>query len=584
MSLREFDILLALSASAHELNDFHHAERLTTQLIAYLPEAHTQVFAASPFLHEIKPAPWTALTYQLTKALLILGLKFPPLKNVIAASFKSYLSNWAQSAAALASAGLSEEDEDNEYEAKEIAAVTVSLVGFMDAAALHENFWSSYERVEMIRSLKESLSESFLIAVETASSAIRTSVSSDQVTRDWRRYLKRFAAQGIPVGAMMLQKGFMKLVLSCTSRMLCDEHTVQCGDILDQYIAGSHLHGAKDEEVTDDMVEYLVEVVTDQISVLEDGSDYLQLSSAWQQRLAFSVKAYALEAFLHCLVLDDDIADPEDLFGWLEDSISNQVQMADLELADIALKSLAVVAKFIPESASNYARILLRFIVQGTSQPQAVAMASQSLSHILRMLSQDAVITTIYSLGNVLSSQTATEKGHQPNLFPETNGNHGSLSSASRLRTGSVISLSISGDEETSLVCGNVAHAIVVIATECNDSKITALVQMMMLQKIGRVSLVVDAQIAEEAAKLTIHGKENEFRALLRLYTRLHQEAVAQENRAIFNSVRNAQEYLAMHLDNRSPLFKIYATHLLERIVSKGDVIEGEFKQSAEVE
>lgn len=584
MSLREFDILLALCASAHELHDYQHAERLTSQLIAYLPEAHTQVFAASPFLHEIKPAPWTALTYQLTNALLILGLKFPPLKDSIANSFKSYLSNWSQSAAALASTGLSEEDEDNEYEAREIAAVTVSLLGFMDAAALHENFWSSVERVDMIRALKEGLSEAFLIAVETASSAIRTSVSSEQVTRDWRRYLKRFAAQGMPVGAMMLQKGFMKLVLSCTARMLCDEHTVQCGDILDQYIAGSHLHGAKDEHVTESMIESLVDVVTDQINVLEDGSDYLQLSSAWQQRLAFSVKAYALEAFLHCLVLDDDIADPEDLFGWLEDSIANPVQMADLELADIALKSLAVVAKFIPESASNYARILLRFIVQGTSQPQAVTMASQSLSHILRMLSQDAVITTIYSLGNVLSSQTATEKGHQPNFFPEANGLHGSLSSASRLRTGSVISLSISGDEETSLVCGNVAHAIVVIATECNDSKITSLVQMMMLQKIGRVSLVVDAHIAEDAAKLAIHGKENEFRALLRLYTRLHQEAVAQENRTILTSVRNAQEYLAMHLDNRSPLFKIYATHLLERIVSKGDVVEGEFKQSAEVE
>lgn len=239
MSLREFDILLALCASAHELHDYQHAERLTSQLIAYLPEAHTQVFAASPFLHEIKPAPWTALTYQLTNALLILGLKFPPLKDSIANSFKSYLSNWSQSAAALASTGLSEEDEDNEYEAREIAAVTVSLLGFMDAAALHENFWSSVERVDMIRALKEGLSEAFLIAVETASSAIRTSVSSEQVTRDWRRYLKRFAAQGMPVGAMMLQKGFMKLVLSCTARMLCDEHTVQCGDILDQYIAGA---------------------------------------------------------------------------------------------------------------------------------------------------------------------------------------------------------------------------------------------------------------------------------------------------------------------------------------------------------
>ncbi|KAK5460850.1 Phosphatidylinositol 4-kinase stt4 [Exophiala xenobiotica] len=584
MTPRELDILLALCASAHDLHDLSHAERLTRQLAAYLPEAHSQLFTPSPFLHEIRPTPWTALTFQLTKALLVLGLRFPLLKQSIAESLRAYIQNWSQSAAALASVDVGEQDEEDEDETQEVAAVTVSLVGFLDAAASYENFWPSQERVELIRTLKESLSEKFLIAVETASSAIRTSTSSQMTSRDWRKYLKRYAAQGLPVGAMMLQKGFMKLVLACTSRMLCDEHTVECGDILDQYIAGTHLGRSSDDDITEDMIEYLVDTITDQIQILEDGSDYLQLSSAWQQRLAFSVKAYALEAFLHCMILDDELADPEDLFTWLEDSIGNQVQMADTDLADIALKSLAIVAKHMPEEASNFARVLLRFIVRGASTPAAVAIAAQTLSHILKMLSQDAVITTVYSLGNVLSSQTGAEKTHHPLVTGGMNGHHGSLSSTSKLRSGSVISLSLSGDEETSLVCGNVAHAIVVIARECKDPRITALVQMMMVQKVGRISLMVDARIIEEAAKLAIHGKENELRALLRLYSRLHREALLQENNLIFDAVRNAEEYLASNLDNRSPLFKVFAMHLLERILSKGDVVEGEFKQSAEVE
>lgn len=584
MTARELDVLLALCASAHELHDLSHAERLTKQLSAYLPEAHSQLFVSSPFIHEIRPSPWTALTFQLTKALLVLGLRFPPLKETILYSIKSYLHNWAHSAAAIASVGVGDQDEEKEVEAQDTAAVTVSLVGFLDAAAAHENFWSSHERVELIRTLNDALSEDFLVAVETATSAIRHSPSFDPGSRDWKQYLKRFAAQGLPVGAMMLQKGFMKLVLACTARMLCDEHTVQCGDILDQFIAGSHLKSSRDQDITEDMIEYLARVSSDQIRTLEDGSDYLQLGSAWQQRLAFSVKAYALEAFLHCMVLDDDIADPEDLFGWLEDSISNQVQMADIELADVVLKGLAVVAKHMPEGVSNFARILLRFIVQGTSAPSAVAIAAQSLAHILRMLSQDAVITTIYSLGNVLSSQTGAEKVHHPFGLSDANGHYGSLSSTSKLRTGSFISLSLSGEEETSLVCSNVAHAIVVIATECRDSKIMTLVQTMMLQKVGRISLVVDARIIEGAARLAVHGKENELKALLRLYARLHQEAVVHDNAVIFEAVRKAEEYLALNLDNRSSLFKIYAMQLLERILSKGDVVEGEFKQSAEVE
>jgi len=585
MSLRELDILLALCRAAPDLNELSHAERLTKQLTTYLPEAHTQLFSPSPFLHEIQPAPWAVLTYHLTKALLILGLKFPSLKRSVADSITLYLYNWSQSSKILSSAGFGEQDEATEHEAREIAAVSVSLVGFMEAAAIHENFWTSFERLELIRALKAALSENFLIAVETASSAIRNSTSPEPATRDWRKYLKRYAAKGSPVGAMLLQKGFMKLVLESTARILCNEHTVRCGDLLDQYIEGTHLGRAKEEQVTDEMVESLVDTVSDQLRVLEDGSDYLQLSSAWQQKLAFSVKAYALEAYLHCMVIDEEIADAEVLFAWLDDSISNPVQMADLDLADIVLKSLAVVAKYIPEGASNFARILLRFIVQGTSRPPAVAMAAQSLSHILRMLSQDAVITTLYSLGNVLSSQIGAEKvQHSLSPSPETNNAQHSSLSISQLRTTSVISLSLSGDEEASLVCGNVAHAIVVIATSCNDSKIIALAQTMMLQKVGRINYVVDAHILEEAAILAAHGRENEFRALLKLYSRLHQEAVLHNNTVVFDAVQKAWEYLGTHLDNTSPLFKIFAVQLLERILSKGDVVEGDFKQSAEVE
>ena len=585
MSTRELDLLLALCSTASKVTRVTDAERLVSQLASYLPEAHTQVFVHSPYLSDIRPSPWAVVTYQLTHALLQLGIRFITLKSTVSEAIRSYLSNWTQSATNCASQSYGSEDEEVDPEARELAAIAVSMVGFMEAAASHENFWDPFERIELIRTVKDALSDSLLIAVESASSAIRHSSTEHVATRDWKKYLKRYAAKGSPLGAMLLQRGFMRLVLACTARMLCDEHTVECGDLLDQYIGGSHLDRADTEGVTEDMIEYLAETVSEQMRVLEDGSDYIQLSSAWQQKLAFSVKGYALEAFLHCMVLDEEIADAEILFGWLEDSINNQIQMADIDLADIVLKSFAVVAKYMPESASNHARILLRFIVQGTSRPPVVAIAAQCLSHILRQLSQDAIITTLYSLGNILSSQSSAEKG--PNALspsPEPNGHHNSVVSSGRLRTGSVISLSLSGDEETSLVCGNVAHAIVVVATSCNDSKITALAQMMMLQKIGRISLLVDARIIEETARLAVHGRESEFRALLRLQSRLHHEAVQQNNTLIFEAVQKAREFLALHLDNKSSLFKIFVAHLLEVLLSKGDVIEGEFKRSAEVE
>jgi phosphatidylinositol 4-kinase len=589
MGMRELDILLALCKAAPTLTRLVDAEQLVVQLKTYLPEAHSQVFTHSPYLHEIKPSPWTALTFQLTNALLMIGIKFPVLKASIAECVYSYIKNCLQAVTGLSSITYDESDTSkNEQDAADTAMVTVSAMGFMEASALHENFWTSHERVDLIRRLQDMLSEKFLVCVETALSTIRTAHHVSQNVRDWKRYLKRYATKGSPLGAMLLQQGFMRLVLACTSRLLVDEDAIESGDLLDQYIAGAQLDRDDSQEVDDDMIEYLVELVEGQMHVLEDGSDYLQLGSAWQQRLAFSVKAYALEAFLHCMVLDEEIADAEVLFGWLEDAVANQVQMADLNLADIVLKSLAVVAKYMPEAAANFARILLRFITQGTSQPKSVTIAAQSLAHVLRLLSGDAVITTMYSLGNVLSSQQGPDKErghHNLSPSPEANGHHNSVSSGlGRMRTGSVISLSMSGEEETSLVCSNVAHAIVVIAISSRDSKVTALAQSFILQKIGRVNLAVDARIIEEAAVLAVAGKENEFKALLRFYSRLHNDAVQQGNTVLFEAVRRARDYLALHLSNQSPLFRLYAKDLLESIISKGDIVEGEFKHSAEVE
>lgn len=584
MSLRELDLLLALCSTASKIKREEEATKLVSQLASYLPEAHTQVFSRSPYLPEVRPTPWTLLTTQLTQALLNLGSRFPSLAATVSESIQSYVGNWATSAGALTSQTSTANEEDVENEAQAIAAMAVSLVGFLDALAQQKGFWSPYARIALVRSIKDALTDSFLISIEKATSAIRHSSTDDLSTRDWKKYLKRYAASGSPIGAMLLQRGFMRLVLSSAAHFAAAHDNLQHPD-LDHYLHATHLDSPENDEVSSDMVEYLVDLISDQIGVLEDGSDYLQLSSAWQQRLAFSVKAYALEAYIHCMVIDEDIADAEILLGWLEDAVSNDVQMADLDLAIVALKGLGITARYMSDAAPTIARVPLRFIVSGTSMPVAVAHAARSLSFILRMLSQDAVITTLYSLGNILSSQSGNEKlPHVISPSPDTHARNGSLGSRGKRRTASVISLSMSGDEETSVICGNVAHAIVMIANSCNDSRITALALTMMLQKIGRISIVVDARIIEESVGLALHGKEADFRQLMRLHSRLHHEAVQQTNPVIFEAVRKARQFLAVNLDNSSSLFRIFAHHLLERILSKGDVVEGESKHQAEME
>jgi phosphatidylinositol 4-kinase A len=587
MTVRELDLILALCSTAHKIKKEEDASRLVSQLASYLPEAHTQLFASSPYLADVKPAPWAVLTKDLAGALLALGREFPSQNGAVHEALRTYLANWSASASASASEAEVAGDEELEATAADTVAIALSMVGLMDAAAEHVVFWDSEARVQLLRTLKDSLTDKFLISVEKAVSALRHSLSGHTATREWKKYLRRFATAGNPVGAMLLQKGFMQLVATSAASLTLPtgQAATRSHGLLDQYLQASYLDTLDIADVADDMTEYLTELIGEQMNVLEDGSDYLQLSSSWQQRLAFSVKARALEAFIHCMVIDEDTADAEELFAWLEDTITNHVQMADIELAKIVLFGLALTVKYIPESATNVARILLRFIVQGSSSAPAVQLASKSLAFVLRLLSQDAIITTLYSLGNVLSSQASNDKvQHTLSPSPDIHAANGSLGSRNKRHAASVISLSMSGEEETTTICGNVAHAIVMLAANCNVSKITALAQTMMLQKIGRVSSVVDARIIEETAQLAVHGKEAEFRSLMRLHSRLHHEAVQHQNSVIFEAVRRARQHLAVSLDNQSGLFRIFTHHLLERILSKGDVVEGETKHSDEVE
>ena len=138
----------------------------------------------------------------------------------------------------------------------------------------------------------------------------------------------------------------------------------------------------------------------------------------------------------------------------------------------------------------------------------------------------------LYTLGNVLSSGTTAER-------PLTNGVNGDLGNeggnnnaiyAGRHSGGSSISLAISGDEETSVVFGNVVQAICGIANSCNDPKITALAQSMLFQKIDKVNKSIDARIITEAARLSLTGGPLEFRSLLKLYAKICHDGVMQNN------------------------------------------------------
>ncbi|GAB1191470.1 hypothetical protein APSETT444_000649 [Aspergillus pseudonomiae] len=402
---------------------------------------------------------------------------------------------------------------------------------------------------------------------------------SDNMLRDWKRYTRRYAADGRPLGAMLLQEGFMRFVKACTTSLV-GAHNMSEDELLDDYMSGVGIARSHDtDEIA--LINRTAAIIDDQIKLLEDDSDYLQLGSHLQQRLAFSVKAFAFIGYLHCVL--SGRANSEDFLSWLENTLVDPNQMSCLELATATLKSIAIVARMSLNSASSGSRSLLRFIVEGgiPTVPTA-SVAAKCLAQVLGVLSQDAVITTLYSLGNVLSPGSGTEKAYHGQSVGDVPGHSNAFTSFSQAKQDSEASLSVTG-EQGSVHYRNVIHAIVTIATHSNDEKISALAQSMLLQKIGKVSASVDAYIIKETAALSLSTAQGEFQLLLKFYDRAYWDGVTKGYSNVANAVESAMAYLSVTLQRNNPLHRTYLTHLLESIVNKGDATDFENERHKDI-
>ncbi|KAL4946901.1 hypothetical protein BDV06DRAFT_2724 [Aspergillus oleicola] len=582
MDIRELCVLVSLCKAAPSVTKEEHATRLVSQLSRYLPESHGQLFRPSPFLYDIKPSPWEALSYRLTFALLRLGTEYPSLRQDVYSAVDEYLYNCAEAISALVSTSPSVSAESalgSAQESVNILAICVSIVGFLEAAAKFSSFWSAGEKLRMVDYMRSMFSENFMVAIETASSTVRSAGIAEFVLRDWRKYTRRYTTDGRPLGAMLLQEGYMRFIKSCVTSLIGAQN-MSDDELLDDYVDGVGIARSHDEaEIA--LIGRLTGIIADEIQLLEDGSDYLQVGSPWQQRLAFSVKTLALMGYLNCIIISEDTANSDDFLSWLEDTLIDPNQMSCVELATTTLKCLTIISRMSINSASFGSRSLLRFIVEGGIHAGAIgSVAAQCLSQVLGVLSQDSVITTLYSLGNVLSPGSGTDKPYPGQANGESAGL--ALTQFQQAKNGSIASLSVSETEDNTPY-RSIVHAIITIAISCHDEQISALAQSMLLQKIGKLNTTVDGCIIKETAALSMTTGQAEFQLLLKFYDRAFRDGIARGYANVVNAVSSAMTYLAVSLERSSPLHRLYLVHLLESIVNKGDAVDLEHERHKDI-
>ncbi|KAL3463767.1 hypothetical protein BJX64DRAFT_256130 [Aspergillus heterothallicus] len=584
MDIRELSVLVALCKAAPSVTRTEHASRLISQLSQYLPESHGQLFRPSPFLYDIKPSPWEALSYNLTFALLSLGTEHTSWRDNVLSTINEYLHNCAEAINTLVSttthsAGSGENTLGTAHESINVLAIGVSIVGFLEAAARFTSFWSAPEKSRMAESLRSILSESFMVAIETASSTVRSAGSSshscsDSTLRDWRRYARRYTADGRPLGAMLLQEGYMRFVKSCVTSLIGAQH-LSDDELLDEYVDGVGIARSHDEtEIS--LVDCLTGIIAEKIQLLGDSSDYLLVGSPWQQRITFSVKTLALVGYLNCIILNQNTTNTDEFLSWLEDTLVDPNQMSSAELATVTLKCITIISRMSVNSASHGSRSLLRFITTDGHFGSIGSVAARCLSRVLGILSQDSVITTLYSLGNVLSPGSGTDKSYPGQPVGEPSALTSTPFQQQQAKYGgSIPSLAVSEMEDNTPYRG-VVHAIVTIAASCHDEQISALAQSMLLQKIGKLNTMVDACIIKEAAVLSLTTGQAEFHLLLKFYDRAYRDGIAKGYNNVVKAVLSAMAYLSVSLPRESPLYRLYLIHLLESIVNKGDATDFE--------
>lgn len=585
-TIREYEVLLALCKAAPLVQNGQNAQRLSRQLTPYLLDAYQQEFASSPFFRKVEPSPTESLTYHVTCALLCLGNHDADVYESVAANMVGYLSSCARAVQDASRGRVEDGDEGDIEDAVRVATVAVSLLGFLEAAAAQADFWRSGSRLALVQRLQKLLSEDSLVAVEQAFSTIRNTHSQDRAAKDWKRHLRHYLDSGRPLGAILLQQGFMTFVASSTSLLVAEISALKKTHILDLLMTGEGLLRpvtARSGEGDTGSVSTYAKIVTEQLSYLDADADFIQMGPSSQQGIACAIKAAGIISFLNCAKLNEVVADPEILMGWLEETITDHYQMVHENLASVVLRSMALLCRMSPAYGAPASRFISRFIVKSGAQSHIIVTASQCLAFVLKMLSSDAIITTLYTLGNVLSPATAEQNGRVKHDFGIEDSGDSQVYNP-RQSTGSSISLQLTGEEETSSIYANVIDAICGIATACDDGKISALAQSILLQKYDRINQAVDARIITGAAVLALSIGQLEFRSLLRSFARITHFAVVENQTTVLDALVTARNHISANLHQDSPLYDIYWDHMLDSIVSKGDVPQTSHAKESDIE
>ncbi|KAG4306232.1 hypothetical protein PORY_000220 [Pneumocystis oryctolagi] len=229
----------------------------------------------------------------------------------------------------------------------------------------------------------------------------------------------------------------------------------------------------------------------------------------------------------------------------------------------------AAIAVHFPDNASvviQYFRMHILHFSDSNNDLQynedLTALTSRRLTYVLKNSSQDAIITTIYSLTNSISSNTPTAPSADI------------LVQLDERTVRSSMSLVFKTDTQKRTIHYKIVDAITQIAIMIPDEKISALSISILIQKYGKIDNEVDRIILEKLADVTKTKSEKNVMSIIKFYSRVAESLYGHGLKPDSNVFRTSLANISSNMEKKSELLTFYLNNLLNIIIGFNKVPE----------
>lgn len=581
ISTREYEVLAAICDSTSTMfKNLNYVNATIEKLKLYLFELPNQKFSNQLLLNKSIVSPWSNLAEKITVALINLAVNHG-LEGLVISIFEEYNSKLFI----------------RDYQLSNYFTIYGYLKGFGEGAQLFNYNNQAFKLFLQLDSLVDS--HEFLNQIEVYSNSLFSNTSNPYGFMLDREIVSDFSPVLYLEALTRLMTEIIKSIVSAKGELLefllnkvsikydINESNGIAYDSSEN-LALTHSHDLELTQFNMDVIKTLSNMGNQKMEFLDRGESYIVYSTYSRLKLGYLAKAHVLQV-LGCGMFTDnfDIKVTRKLFkNCLE--IKDVMLDQDLGLLSIQLGSLLV---YKDESVgSSLTRAFTALVGNSNLDPDYCLKASKAVGIASKVLSQDAVITTIYALTNLLfinqdGSGNQLRRKNTNLQRMDTNLTHRSKAVHSNGLDRTMTATSHLGgggntEEEFEIVCENAINAIVEIVQGCNDETVATLAVTILSQKTTTLDSSIGPFLLRGLVNCSRFLPEKEFIILTKLLTKHSLDAFIDNNSVLLDNLTDALVRLSRSFKENHKLYFVYLKELLQTIVSRGDVQQLEHHRS----